>query len=405
MGNRKIVLAALVLALGYSLYHPLPDGIAEPWKLRLLLLNTKFFRTFGYIGSLLGIATDLNIIRAGAEFSLADRFRDPRVTVEDRTFDIHGAYEIKARVYRPKTQRDEALPCLVYFHGGGFVFMSVASHDALTSYISAEAGIVVISVEYRLAPEHVFPAAVNDCHMATRRIIENAAKLRVDVDRIGVAGDSAGGNLAAVVSLALRQDKSLNQQIKFQGLLYPALQSFDFRLPSYQTCSDVIPDILSARRMVEFWLYYFQGRLDNIEKVLKNQHISEWIRRSRYADYVNPEYLPGKYRSVRPPNAPPDPALSVQFNTFLRDEMANPLMADSLEGLPPTFILTGEYDVLRDEGFLYARRLRNGGVAVTHRHYDSGYHGFLSLLNTPVEPAITRQALADFIGFMKSNGF
>lgn len=220
-----------------------------------------------------------------------------------------------------------------------------------------------------------------------------------------LSGDSAGGNLAAVVSLALADDKDFNQRIKFQGLLYPALQSFDFRLPSHETCSHVVPDILSARRMVEFWLYYLQGHVRNVEKVLKNQHTTDSLRHSRYADFVNPDYLPVGYRAERSPNAPPDRALWAELTMFLTDKIANPLMADSLEDLPPAFILTCEYDVLRDEGFLYARRLRNSGVAVTHRHYDSGYHGFLNLLKTVVEPAITHQAIADFIDFMKSHEF
>jgi acetyl esterase len=227
--------------------------------------------------------------------------------------------EIRARCYAP-VAASGPLPTLIYFHGGGFVAGSLESHDGLCRLFAVEGGFKVISVDYRLAPEHPYPAAVDDAWAATQWIEANAAELGVDAGRIAVGGDSAGGMLAAIVTQLAREKGGL--KIAYQLLLFPNTQ---------------IGGETSSLR--EFGVGYFLER--------------------RAIDYFNSLYLT--------PQADKNSA------------KVSPLRARDFAGLPPAYIMLAGYDPLHDEGLAYAEKLRAAGVKVTVEDYAGLVHGFIYL--------------------------
>jgi acetyl esterase len=227
--------------------------------------------------------------------------------------------EIPIRIYTPDAPAPR--PALVYFHGGGWVVCDLDTHDVVCTAIAHRAGAVVIAVDYRLAPEHKFPAAVTDSYAATAWVASNAKRLGIDPKRISVGGDSAGGNLAAVVSLKSRDEDG--PAIALQVMVYPATDLSSFDTPSYQ----------------EFGESHYLTKSE-----------MEWFR---------DHYL----RSMED----------------ARDPRASPLLTLDLSELPPALIITAECDPLRDEGEAYAKRLANDGVAVTYTCYPGMIHPFFSL--------------------------
>jgi acetyl esterase len=243
------------------------------------------------------------------------------------------AGEIPIRTYTPVAAGGTAVPALIYYHGGGFVIGDLETHDALCRMLANEAGCKVISVDYRLAPEHPFPAAVEDAYGAARWVEENASDLGIDPNRIAVAGDSAGGNLAAVVcQLAREKDKP---SIAFQLLIYPA--------------TEVNAQTESMRANAEG---YF------LEKGSLDWFMGHYIPRD--AD-------------------PKDPRLS-------------PLLAEDLSGLPPAYIVTAGFDPLRDEGKAYAERLKAAGVEAEYVEYKGMIHGFFNMAGVL---EVAKQAITD----------
>jgi acetyl esterase/lipase len=241
-----------------------------------------------------------------------------RPVQEERDLEVPvpGA-RIPARVYRPAA--DGPLPLVVYFHGGGWLLGSIDSHDVVCRALANASGAVVTSVGYRLAPEHKFPTAVTDAYNGTRWLAENAGDLGADRNRVAVGGDSAGGNLAAVVALEARE--LTRPRLAFQLLVYPVTttdlgRGFD---PEYEG----------------FFLYR--------DELLWHQE----------------HYL----------RTPEDG----------RSPLASPLDAPDLRGLPPAFVLTAECDPLRPQGEAYAARLHEAGVAVELKQYPGMIHGFFGL--------------------------
>ena len=239
----------------------------------------------------------------------------PLRQVEDSSFAGPGG-PVKLRTYRPHSAQP-TLPALLYFHGGGWAAGDLETHDHICRHLAFAGDLVVIAVDYRLAPEHPFPAPLADCVAAWRWACASAATLGIDAGRIAVGGDSAGGNLAAALTLELRDAGAALPA--FQLLIYPAV--------------DFTADNASLR--------------DNATGYLLTRAAMEM-----FADW----YLTEQARRA--------------------DPFASPLLAASHRGLPPAFVQTAEFDPLRDEGAAYADKLRAAGVAVTHRLYPGMLHGF-----------------------------
>jgi acetyl esterase len=229
---------------------------------------------------------------------------------------------IPARIYTPTKLRQSGglAPCLVFFHGGGWVIGDLDSHDVVCRKLAHEGELIVISVDYRLAPEHKFPAAVDDAIVATKWIADNAKQLGIDAGRLMVGGDSAGGNLAAVVALAARDGNG--PEIAGQVLIYPATD-FSMKHPSH---SEPETSILLTHTVIKWFRdHYLNGLADG------------------------------------------------------QDWRASPALAKTLAGLPPAYVLTAGADPLRDEGNEYAARLKDAGVAVTYRTFPGQFHGFFTM--------------------------
>ena len=241
---------------------------------------------------------------------------DPMPVAETRDLAIPGpGGPIPARLYRATATGN--LPVLVFFHGGGWVVGDIESHDTGCRHLANRAECAVVSVGYRLAPEHKFPAAVEDCFAATAWVAGNAASLGVDAGRLAVGGDSAGGNLAAVVSLLARDHGT--PRIGHQLLIYPATDA--------------------------------AMRHDSMARFAEGYVLTRSTMRWFYEQYLR---------------APADAA----------DWQASPLAAPDVGGLPSAFVLTAGYDPLCDEGDAYAARLAAAGVPVTHRRFPGQVHGF-----------------------------
>ncbi len=244
----------------------------------------------------------------------------PEDVAESRDGTVPGPLgPIGIRLYRPMgTAASDVLPALVYYHGGGWMLGDLDSHDVICRRFANATRCRVVSVDYRMAPEHVFPAAVDDCLAATKYVFDNAAALGVDAGKVAVGGDSAGGNLAAVMALMAR-DGTL-PPLAFQLLIYPATDMMMTTVSS-TTVGPGVP--LTSATMKWFIDYYAKG------------HETDW------------RVSPGR--------------------------------AASLAGTASALVLTCAHDPLRDEGIDYARRLEREGVRVVHLHYSDQIHGFLGM--------------------------
>jgi len=251
---------------------------------------------------------------------------EARIASMARPADIAGARDhmiegpgrpLRLRIYTP--HGTGSFPLLVFFHGSGFVLCSLDTHDSMCRNLCAGAGCVVVSVDYRLAPEHKFPAGIDLCLHATRWAAVHAVELGADPARIAVAGDSAGGNMAAVTAIRVRDEGG--PALSGQLLLYPVTDYHTPGTPSYEENAEGYG--LTRDTMKWFWGHYL----------------------------CNPS------ESMHP--------------------HASPLRAPDLSGLPPGLIITAEYDPLRDEGELYAHKLRTTGVPSVLSCYDGVNHGFM----------------------------
>jgi acetyl esterase len=245
-------------------------------------------------------------------------FPEPLLRVEDwKAPGPHG--EIPLRLYAPEA--DGAHPALVYFHGGGFVVGNIETHDPVCRALAKASGSIVVSVDYRLAPEFPFPVPVEDAFAATQWLISHAAELGIDAARISVGGDSAGGGLATVVAMRCR-DQGV-AAVRSQVLIYPVTDLSSFETGSYR-------EFAEGYNLTRAAMQWFAGHY-----------------LSSPADALTPE--------------------------------ASPLLAGDLRGLPPALVITAEIDPLRDEGEAYAERLRQAGVPVTLTRYPGMLHAFVSL--------------------------
>jgi acetyl esterase len=233
------------------------------------------------------------------------------------------AGDIPIRLYRPAgSSPSDRLPVLVYFHGGGWVIGNIDSHDGTARWLANRAGVAVASVDYRLGPEHVFPAAVDDCWAATTWIAGKGAELGIDPDRIVVGGDSAGGNLAAVISLLARDAGA--PPIRLQLLVYPAV---DARMGHASVDENGAGYLLSKADIAWFYGHYGLGQVVEAD-----------------------------------------------------DWRLSPLLSSSLADVAPAYVITAELDPLRDEGEAYVAALEGAGVPTEHRRFDGMIHGFFTMV-------------------------
>jgi len=261
------------------------------------------------------------------------KFSEPILRSEDRRIAGPGS-DIGLRIYTPRELKTgEKLPVLIWFHGGGFVIGSLETHDSVCRMLANQADCLVVSIDYRLAPEHKFPAAVEDCHAALKWVATHAVEFGGDANCIAVGGDSAGGNLAAVMAILARD--AAHPKLVFQLLIYP--------------CTAPEPETASHHKFKEGY-------------ILSRNSIT-WFYR---------QYL--------------------RTGKDVNDFRFAPLVHDDLSGLPPALIIVAGYDPLRDEGIEYTKRLIEAGNRVRLANYEGMVHGFF-LMGGAVDAA--RRAVAE----------
>lgn len=249
-----------------------------------------------------------------------DRVLEPVAAIE-HSFIPGPTADLPIRIYRPKGDTSELQPAIIFIHGSGWVVSNIETNDHFSRALANRTGSVVIAINYQKAPEHKFPIPMDDCYASTLWIFEHASLLGLDSNRIGIFGDSAGGNLAAAVTLRLRDEQG--PKLAFQVLVYPAVQ-YGWQTPSAIAHAEGY--LLQQASMKYYWGHYLRSE----------------------ADAINP--------------------------------YCSPLNAQSHKDLPPTLIYTAEFDPLCDDGYLYARELQGSGVKVKYRCFDGVIHGFIKML-------------------------
>jgi acetyl esterase len=332
-------------------------GLLAVAVVAILILGFFWSRTeHGVLDYKTAIVLKLRDAFSGAEVLSATRMREEAIAREGmlrgrpvpvakiEEMKIPGPRgEIPIRVYWPS--QSGPLPAVVFYHGGGWVIGSPDTSDNLSRMLSNKVSAVVVSVDYRLAPEHRFPAAVDDCYAALEWVSRNSGRLNVDASRIAVGGSSAGGNLTAAVALMAR-DRA-GPRLAYQVLIYPATNLFELTTPSHRHFADGYG--------------------------LTREHV----------EFFRDAYLP---------------EASDRKNPY-----ASPLLAESLENLPPAILVTAGFDVLKDEGIAYVERLEAAGVPTVRASYPSMIHGFITMdrLFGEAEDAIDEIAAALSEAFRK----
>ncbi|CAF2570311.1 unnamed protein product [Rotaria sp. Silwood2] len=398
---QKLAIVGAIVAsiIGYLYQAPHSEGIAQMNRVRILGASMKLAQLLGKAFELIGLSSEAVVIRKAANLvrQLKDKKEDADLQIENTLIE-----NVPVRIVRPLNNNDN-LPAIVYFHGGAFYMGSIDSHNAITSALARLANVVVISVDYRLSPEHPFPAGLDDCYTVAKYVLKHgdSKKLRIDRNRVVLAGDSAGGNMAAVNIMRFVNHPVGQYSPRLQILIYPLLQLFDLMLPSY---------------MEQHYLF-FQYTVDHTLSMYLNEKIDASIyannhtsvnQKKHYRKYVDWSLIPSKYRTVYKKSITDDkegdPSLIAKAKKVLSPEISPLLVEDEqLAKLPPTYILSVGHDRLRDESFIYEGRLKRVGVPVVHNHYEHAFHGSVGLLYGPLALDIAHEMIGDIVKYVKEN--
>ncbi|XP_032708555.1 arylacetamide deacetylase-like 2 [Lontra canadensis] len=381
MAFKALCLGLLCPLFAFCIYTPIPSNIEEYWKVTAIDIFAKTGTFMAICLESIGIIKYEKFISMILRMDHTQPVSDEYVTVMDTEF-----VNIPVRLYLPKRKSETPRRAVIYIHGSGFCLGSFknTAFDALNRWTAKKLDAVVVGVDHRLAPQHKFPVPYEDCFTAVKFFLQDEilTKYGVDPTRICIAGDSSGGNLAAGVIQQVQNDLEFKHKVKIQALLYPSLQILDSNLPSHQENEHGI--ILTRDLALKFVSLYFtedetfpQAIRRNEHMPLESRHLFKFVNWSTLLPeqfrkgYVYTEPILGRYNYSLP---------------GLTDIRVSPLLANDswLQNLPRTYILTCQYDFLRDDGLMYVSRLRNVGVQVTHDHIENGIHAALSLMTSPL---------------------
>ncbi|XP_042336139.1 arylacetamide deacetylase-like 4 [Sceloporus undulatus] len=395
-----ISLLILCWVFAWVLYYDLtrthlPTEIRQRTKLRCITLLATFLMTLAAGAEKIGICNRYKIWRLA--LNGIPPLTKSGLVIKDLLFD-----GVPVRVYWPKTKAAGNRRGVIYIPGGVGLLGSRAAYERVCRYIARESDSVVVSVGYRLAPEHLYPLPVLDCCTVATHFLKNALDYGVDPSHITIGGDSSGATFAAAVCQRLTARKDL-PRLRGQVLLYPFLQALDFNLPSYQQNHLVPP--LFKKRAVKLGLMYLTGKYENMDRIMKNAHVPKDLW-SKYRKWISADHIPEEFkaRGYVPFEPPPfcEDLHAICKKGF--DPMFSPLLAEdeAIRRLPKTFILTCEYDVVRDDGLLYKKRLEDNGVPVTWHHVKDGFHGIVFFIDYgPFEFQSSRSSLKHLTHFLE----
>ncbi|XP_077204774.1 arylacetamide deacetylase [Paroedura picta] len=402
MGIKFLGFLIASVLVAYYIYSPIPENVEEKWT---LMLFSALFRSLGHVATVaekLGFAHYMDVMMKITILEDTPPLSDEKVIVTDTEFN-----HVPVRLYIPKGQTDSLKRGIIYFHGGGWCLggKGMRSYDFLSRWTSEKLNAVVVSTDYRLAPKYHFPAQFEDSYAVAKYFLQSSVldQYNVDSSRVCVAGDSAGGNLAAAVAQQLLHDPEVKVKLKIQVLLYPALQPIDLDLPSYRDNENM--PVLPKSLMVRFWSEYFTKDTSLKEAMELNQHVPE--ESSGFFKFVNwSNWLPERFKKGHIYTSPSPGRSSIgQKYPGLLDPRAAPLLVDEtkLRGLPLTYMVTCQHDVLRDDGIMYVSRLREAGIPVVHEHVEDAVHGALTFLTGPFSFSVGQRMANNYIKWLNEN--
>ncbi|CAI5456159.1 unnamed protein product [Caenorhabditis angaria] len=296
---------------------------------------------------------------------------------------------VNVKIYQPLYNQTETNGAVLFIHGGGFALGNVEMYDSLMRRMTAEMNTMFISIEYRLVPETVFPGNLLDCENAVDYFFANAAaEFGIDTSKVVIMGDSAGGNLATVVAQR-RNERNAVPKLAGQVLIYPLVQMADMQTISYRYFFDHLDGLalVDPESVAYYYMFYAGINMDEkkylVKNVVTNGHISKTVKQdiNKIMEHKHSLEITNNYKNATIKSRA-NVEESIEAQNLLEQLLMNPdifpLMRKNLSGLPPTLVLTCEFDILRDEGILYADRLKKAGVPTTSINYENGFHAMLN---------------------------
>ncbi|KAM9604553.1 arylacetamide deacetylase-like 2 [Trichechus inunguis] len=400
VGFKALCFGLFCILFASHIYTPVPDNVEESWKVMALDATAKTCVFTALFLEKIGIMRFEEFLSMVFMLDYTQPVSDEYITVTDNTF-----IDVPVRLYLPKRKSETPRRAVIYIHGGGFCCGSFkqTAYDFLNRWTANRLDAVVVAVDYRLTSQYHFPVQLEDGITAVKFFLQDKIlrKYGVDPNRICISGDSSGGTLTAAITQEMQNDPEIKHKIKIQALLYPALQVADSNLPSHLDNEHGI--LLTRDIAIKLVSLYFtkdealpQAMRQNQHMPLESRHLFKLVNWSTL--------LPEKYRKghiyTEPILGRPNYLLP-----GLLDKRALPLLANDsqLQNLPLTYILTCQYDVLRDDGLMYVTRLRNVGVQVAHDHVEDGIHGALSYMSSPFHLRLGLRIRDMYISWLDEN--
>lgn len=399
--SKKILLSSIIIALlfNYITYKELPDDFEQPIKYRLLSFGSDMLSYVGKFVEYFEIGNRIHLTRLAYHFTVGlfnVRNPDDGIEIKDLLID-----NVPIRVYSHLNHSNGKVPTIFLYHGGGFFVGSADIYDSVNYLLAKNTKMMVIYIEFRLIPEHPFPAALNDSLSTTLSLLNNHKKYNIDLENVILLGDSAGGNLATVICRKLIE---LNvARPKLNVLIYPILQFFDFTLPSYiENMPKRVLGEIDSENFVNF-IHFFTGYYVD-KTILLNGHTSKEEKESHLSDYVNFKFLPESFHFLQRP-AQLNSTLNEEIKNILLDSDVSPLLVDDLTlkqtTAKNTFVLTVGLDILRDDSLIYVDRLRRVNASVHHEHYENLFHGIFGLINGPLQFKVAQKLMNSVCKYIK----
>lgn len=385
------------------LHRDIPSDVENRETVRWLDEAGRLANTLTWICYHLGIELATWPVKMVVNFSAKLLLNGFGNTISNMTVRYTSVDGVPVTIFLPDSLHSERkYLTMVYIHGGGWTWFSVDVYAGYLANLATKTKVQLIAVEYRKAPKHSFPSAYDDCLTVTNGLLKRTEDFKIREGKLIIAGDGAGGNLAAAVSQATKD------KLFMQILVSPALQILDFETPSYQDNVETLPGLTSAFRNVYNWLTYTGISKDYLQMALQNNHISSKVRNSVVSLYVDSKrYLPSYHKVTKKQTklqrGSTNFLVSSAFSDISSDSRLAPMMQVHLEGIPNTYMITSQYDVYRDEAIMFVHRLFDAGVKVKLEHYFGTFHGFMLFSGYgPIKFDISDQALSKLSAFIES---